>query len=93
MGAIFAYPCRIGIRLPMPYRHSPTHAVSAFTDPGRVTESNLDAIDRVYVRCRPRNPAPFDVFAAAARSKPGWRYRELDTPHVTFVTHSNEVTT
>jgi pimeloyl-ACP methyl ester carboxylesterase len=70
---------------PTPYRH--------FTDPVRVTDSNLDAIDRVYVRCRPGNPAPFDIFAAAARSKPGWTYRELDTPHVPFVTHPDDVTT
>ncbi len=68
---------------PTPYRH--------FTDPLRVTASNLEAVDRVYVRC-PRNPAPFDVFAAAARSDPAWTYREIDTPHVPFVTHPDEVT-
>lgn len=69
---------------PTPYRH--------FTDPVRVTASKLQAIDRVYVRC-PRVPAPFDVFAATAKSDPAWTYRELDTPHVPFVTHPDEVTT
>jgi pimeloyl-ACP methyl ester carboxylesterase len=68
---------------PTPYRH--------FTDRLRVTDSNLAVLDRVYVRC-PRQPAPFDVFAAAARSDPRWKYRELDTPHVPFVTHPDEVT-
>lgn len=68
---------------PTPYRH--------FTDPVRVHDSNLNAVDRVYVRCH-RNPAPFDRFAAAARSTPGWRHRELDTTHVPFVTHPHEVT-
>ena len=50
-----------------------------------------DAIRRVYVRC-PRNPAPFDTFAAAARSDPDWTYREIDTPHISYITHPDEVT-
>ncbi len=69
---------------PTPYRH--------FTDPVRVTDAHLDAVDRVYVRCH-RKPAPFDAFAAAAKSSPGWRLRELDATHVPFVTHPDDVTT
>jgi len=68
---------------PTPYRH--------FTDPIHLTGDGLAGLDRVYVRC-PRQPAPFDVFAAAARSDPRWKYRELDTPHIPFVTHPDEVT-
>ena len=71
---------------PTPFRH--------FTEPVRLAESDLDAIDRVYVRCPRGRPVPqFDAFAAAARSKTGWTSRELDTPHVPYVTHPHEVTT
>ncbi len=68
---------------PTPYRH--------FTEAVQVANSDQDAVHRVYVRC-PRNPAPFDVFAAAARSDPDWTYREIDTPHISYVTHPDEVT-
>ncbi len=68
---------------PTPYRH--------FTDPVHVSDSTLKAIDRVYVRFH-RVPAPFDVFAAAARTSAGWRYYGLDAPHLAFITHPQEVT-
>ncbi len=67
---------------PTPYRH--------FTDPVHVSDANLRAIDRVYVRFH-RNPAPFDAFAATARSSPGWRHYELDAPHLAYITHPHEV--
>ncbi len=68
---------------PTPYRH--------FTDPVQLRGVDLDGIDRLYVRC-PRQPAPFDAFAKAARSSPVWRYEELDTPHLPFITHPDLVT-
>jgi len=68
---------------PTPYRH--------FTDPVQLGGTNLDGIDRLYVRC-PRQPAPFDAFAEAARSSRAWRYEELDTPHLPFITHPDLVT-
>lgn len=68
---------------PTPYRH--------FTDPLSLAGTDLSAIDRLYVRC-PRQPAPFDTFAEAARSSRVWRYAELDAPHLPYVTHPDLVT-
>ncbi len=65
-----------------PYRH--------FTEALRLRDMELDDVRRVYVRC-PRNPAPFDVFAAVARSSPDWTYREIDAPHIAYITHPNDV--
>ncbi len=69
---------------PTQYRH--------FTERVNVTESHLDRMDLVYVRC-PQNPAPFDAFASAARTDPRWTYREIDTPHIPYVTHPDTVVT
>jgi hypothetical protein len=69
---------------PTPFRH--------FTDPVRSEPGVADGIERTYIRCRSRPPAPFDMAAANVRSTPGWRYIEIDTPHVPYVTHPNIVT-
>jgi hypothetical protein len=34
----------------------------------------------------------FDRFGEAARSTPGWRYRELATAHEPFITHPEKLT-
>ena len=70
---------------PTPFRH--------FTDPVRLEPSRTEAIERTYIRCCARPPrAQFDNAAARVRSTPGWRYLEIDTPHVPYVTHPAVVT-
>lgn len=70
---------------PTPFRH--------FTDPLRLEPSRTNAIKRTYIRCCSRPPrAPFDNAAARVRSTPEWRYVEIDTPHVPYLTHPHVVT-
>lgn len=69
---------------PTPVRH--------FTEPLRTEAASLEAIGRTYIRCT-RTPAPpFDQAAALVRSRPDWRYRELDAGHLSYITHPEEVT-
>jgi hypothetical protein len=64
---------------PTPFRH--------FTDPVRLDRDRADGIQRTYIRCCLRPPAPFGAAATRVRSTPEWRYIELDTHHVPYVTH------
>ncbi len=68
---------------PTPFRH--------FTDPVPLERDRTDGIERTYIRCCARPAAPFDAAAAHARSTPGWRYVEVDTPHVPYITHPHVV--
>jgi len=71
---------------PTPVRH--------FTDHVQITRGRSDDIHRTYIRCTGmRIPAPqFDNAAKLARSTPGWRCVEIDAPHVSYITHPDEVT-
>jgi pimeloyl-ACP methyl ester carboxylesterase len=69
---------------PTPLRH--------FTDPVRVEPGRTDGLERTYIRCSARPPAPFDMMATSVRTTPGWRCIEIDTPHVPYVTHPDVVT-
>lgn len=70
---------------PTPFRH--------FTDPVRLEPSRTKDIERTYIRCSARPArAQFDNTATRVRSTPGWRYLEIDTPHVPYVTHPQLVT-
>jgi pimeloyl-ACP methyl ester carboxylesterase len=69
---------------PTPFRH--------FTDVVRLEAGRTAGIQRTYIRCCSRPPAPFDISAASVRSTPGWRCIEIDTPHVPYITHPNVVT-
>jgi pimeloyl-ACP methyl ester carboxylesterase len=70
---------------PTPFRH--------FTDPVRLEPSRTEAIGRTYIRGCGRPPrAQFDDAATRVRSTPGWRYVEIDTPHVPYFTHPHVVT-
>jgi pimeloyl-ACP methyl ester carboxylesterase len=61
-----------------------------FTDPVRRSDPAAAGLPRTYIRClHSPNPA-FERFAAA-RSTPGWRYRELATAHEPFVTMPREL--
>jgi len=67
---------------PTPFRH--------FTEPVRLADPAAAGLPRVYIRCRGfqmgTHPA-FDRHARLAQESPGWRYRELDAPHLPYVTH------
>jgi pimeloyl-ACP methyl ester carboxylesterase len=63
-----------------------------FTDPVRRTNPAAEALPRTYIRCLYNAPmAAFDRFAEAAKTTPGWHYRELATPHEPFITHPEEL--
>ncbi len=68
---------------PTPFRH--------FTD--RLTHSNpaVARVNHVFVRCRLFENAAFDRHAEMARESAGWRYREMATPHLPYVTHPAEL--
>jgi pimeloyl-ACP methyl ester carboxylesterase len=70
---------------PTPFRH--------FTDPFKRTGPADADVARTYVRCRQFQLGKhrFDVHAKMAQQTPGWRYRELATPHLPYVTHPAEV--
>lgn len=63
-----------------------------FTDPVRLEPGPTDDIERTYIRCCARPPAPFDRAAARVRSTTAWRCVEIDTPHVPYITYPNVVT-
>jgi pimeloyl-ACP methyl ester carboxylesterase len=63
---------------PMPFK--------VFTDPVRRGDPVAAALPRTYIRCLGHPSPAFDRCAAAARSTPGWRYREMVGAHEPFVT-------
>ena len=68
---------------PTPFRH--------FTEP-IATAPVATGLTRVYIRCIRSGPAPqFDAAADMARSDPGWQCLEMDTYHVPYVTHPEDV--
>ena len=68
--------------VPTPFGH--------FTQPVRRTDPRAEALPRTYVRCLGWNAPHFDRYAADARAA-GWHCRELDTPHLPYVTHPREL--
>ena len=62
-----------------------------FTDPVRRTDPTAEALPRTYIRCLQNHSPAFDRFGEAARSTPGWRYRELASGHEPFVTNPREL--
>jgi pimeloyl-ACP methyl ester carboxylesterase len=71
---------------PTPFKH--------FTDPLKRTKPAAVDLARTFIRCRQfqfgKHPA-FDRHAKMAQQTPGWRYRELATPHLPYITHPAEV--
>ena len=62
-----------------------------FTDAVRRTNPAAAGLPRTYIRCLKNHSPAFDRFGEAARSTPGWRYRELATGHEPFVTMPHEL--
>jgi pimeloyl-ACP methyl ester carboxylesterase len=69
---------------PTPFGH--------FNEPVRRTNALAEKLPRTYIRCVQWPNAVFDRHAEAARRTTGWRYRELATSHLAFITHPREVT-
>jgi pimeloyl-ACP methyl ester carboxylesterase len=69
---------------PTPFGH--------FDEPVTLARSGGANLDYVYVRCTGRPPAPFDQAIGRVQSTPGWRYLEIGTPHVPYITHPDRVT-
>jgi pimeloyl-ACP methyl ester carboxylesterase len=68
---------------PTPFRH--------FTDRLSLTSPTPGSPDRTYIRCRQFRQPVFDRHATMAQQTVGWRYRELATSHLPYVTHPAEV--
>jgi len=61
------------------------------TDPVRLENADGLKARRVYIRCPAGMPAPFDRWAAEAKSSPDWTYRELPGSHIPFATQPKEL--
>jgi pimeloyl-ACP methyl ester carboxylesterase len=69
---------------PTPFGH--------FTEPVHRKNTTAEKLPRTYIRCLQWPNAVYDRHAEAARRTPGWRYRELATSHLPYITHPREVT-
>ena len=68
---------------PTPFGH--------FKEPVHRKNAAAEKLPRTYIRCVQWPNAVYDRHAEAARRTPGWRYRELATSHLPYVTHPREV--
>jgi pimeloyl-ACP methyl ester carboxylesterase len=71
---------------PTPFRH--------FADALNAANPAAANVARTFVRCRHFQPGKhpaFDRHARMAQQTSGWRYRELDTPHLPYITNPAEV--
>jgi len=69
---------------PTPFGH--------FAEPVHRKNAAAEKLPRTYIRCAQWPNAVFDRHAEAARQTPGWRFRELATSHLPYITHPREVT-
>ena len=68
---------------PTPFGH--------FKEPVHRRNAAAEKLPRTYIRCVQWPNAVFDRYAEAARQTPGWRYRELATSHIPYITHPNQL--
>jgi pimeloyl-ACP methyl ester carboxylesterase len=68
---------------PTPFGH--------FREPVRRTNPDAETLPRTYIRCRHFPHPGFDRYAEAVRKTAGWRYRELATSHIPYVTNPKEL--
>ena len=68
---------------PTPFGH--------FKEPVHRNNITAEKLPRTYIRCLQWPNAVFDRYAQEAQKTPGWRYRELKTSHLPFVTHPREL--
>jgi pimeloyl-ACP methyl ester carboxylesterase len=68
---------------PTPFGH--------FKEPVHRKNTTAEKLPRTYIRCMQWPNAVYDRHAEAARRTPGWRYRELATSHLPYITHPHQV--
>jgi len=68
---------------PTPFGH--------FKEPVHRRNAAAEKLPRTYIRCVQWPNAVFDRYAETARQTPGWRYRELATSHIPYMTHPNQL--
>ena len=68
---------------PTPFRH--------FTDPVQRTNPAATKVGSTFIRCRQFRQPMFDRHAGMAQQTWGWRYVELPTPHLPYITHPAEL--
>jgi pimeloyl-ACP methyl ester carboxylesterase len=57
-----------------------------FSRPVRLAGTAARELPRSYVRCTRYRQPTYDGHAQQARETPGWRYRELDSSHMPYIT-------
>ena len=62
-----------------------------FKEPVNRKTAVAEKVPRTYIRCVQWPNAIFDRYADAARQTTGWRYRELATSHIPYITHPHQV--
>jgi pimeloyl-ACP methyl ester carboxylesterase len=62
-----------------------------FKEPVHRKNAAAEKLPRTYIRCVQWPNAVFDRHAEAARQTAGWRYRELATSHIPYITHPYQV--
>ena len=62
-----------------------------FTEPVRRKNTAAERLPRTYIRCTVFPNPIFDRYADVARSRAGWRHRELAANHLPFITHPDEL--
>jgi pimeloyl-ACP methyl ester carboxylesterase len=62
-----------------------------FKEPVNRKNATAEKLPRTYIRCVQWPNAVYDRYAEAARQTAGWRYRELATSHIPYITHPHQV--
>ena len=62
-----------------------------FTEPVRRINTAAERLPRTYIRCTVFPNPIFDRYSDVARSRAGWRHRELAANHLPFITHPDEL--
>jgi pimeloyl-ACP methyl ester carboxylesterase len=68
---------------PTPFGH--------FTESARLSLAEADRPRETYIRCRQWPNARYDEYATSAQSSQAWDSYELDTPHLPYITHPQEL--
>lgn len=68
---------------PTPFGH--------FNEPVQRKNMAAEKLPRTYIRCVQWQNVVYDRYAEEARRTVGWRYRELATSHLPFITHPRDV--
>ena len=65
--------------------------IGHFTRATSLRNPAADGLPRTFIRCTRWPNAGYDRYAAIASERPGWQVRTLDSPHLPYVTHTEEL--